>query len=203
MSVSGILLAAGRSLRFGDEAKQLLDFDGEPLVRRIARAACLSTLGEVVVVTGYRASEMEAALEGLGVRTILNPRYRDGLSTSIGVGIQNVTTCAGGALIMTADQPFLSTEVMDQIVSAYAGTGAAIVGPVFEGRHGSPVLFDRSLFVELLELRNDEGGRQIIQRSPGMLEAVELGSALPLTDIDTRAEYERLLGYTSAASYKF
>ena len=202
MSVSGILLAAGRSLRFRDEAKQLLDFDGEPLVRRIARTASLSTLGEVVVVTGYRASAIEVALEGLGVRTILNPRYREGLSTSIKVGIQNITVQAEAVLIMTADQPFLSTKVMDQIVGAYAGTGAGIVGPVFEGRSGSPVLFDRSLFVELLKLRNDEGGRLIIQRNPGMLEAVELESDLPLTDIDTRAEYERLLGYTSAASHQ-
>lgn len=198
MNVSGVLLAAGRSARFGDETKQLLDFDGEPLLLRIARVAARSRLREVVVVTGHRAAEIEVAVAGLGVKAILNPHYRKGLSTSIRVGIQNVASGARAALFMTADQPFLTSEVIDRIVSTYAEKESAIVAPVFQGRLGSPVLFERGLFVELLDLNHDEGGREIIQRRPGLLETVELESALPLNDIDTRADYERLLAYTSA-----
>ena len=196
MSVSGILLAAGRSLRFGGETKQLLDFAGEPLIRRVAGEACRSLLGEVVAVVGHRAAAVEAALAGLDLRSVSNSRYREGLSGSIAVGIRSIDQRAEAALFMTADQPLLTKDVIDRIVSKYRQTRAAIVVPSFEGQRGSPVLFARKLFADLQGLRKDRGGREIIRRCPELVVEVELESGRPLADIDTPADYERVLGYT-------
>ena len=196
MSVSGILLAAGRSRRFGGETKQLLDFAGEPLIRRVAREACRSLLGEVVAVVGHRAAAVEAALAGLDLRSVPNSRYREGLSGSIGVGIRSINPAAEAALFMTADQPLLTKGVIDRIVSRYTQTRAAIVVPSFEGQRGSPALFARKLFADLQALRREQGGREIIRRCPELVVEVELASGRPLADIDTPADYERLLGYT-------
>ena len=196
MSVSGILLAAGRSLRFGGETKQLLDFTGEPVIRRVAREACRSLLGEVVVVVGHRAGAVEAALAGLDLRSVRNSRYREGLSRSIAAGVCSIDRGAEAALLMTADQPLLTRDVINRIVSRYTQTRAAIVVPSFEGQHGSPVLFERELFADLQALRKDRGGREIIRRCPELVELVELESGRPLEDMDTPADYRRLLGYT-------
>ena len=196
MSVSGILLAAGRSLRFGEETKQLLDFAGEPLIRRVAAQACRSLLGEVVAVVGHRARAVEAALVGLDLRSVSNSRYREGRSGSIAVGIRSIDQGAEAALFMTADQPLLTKDVIDRIVTRYTRTRAVIVVPSFEGQRGSPVLFARKLFADLQALRKDRGGREIIRRFPELVVEVELESARPLADIDTPADYERLLGYT-------
>ena len=196
MSVSGILLAAGRSLRFGEETKQLLDFAGEPLIRRVAAQACRSLLGEVVAVVGHRARAVEAALVGLDLRSVSNSRYREGRSGSIAVGISSIDQGAEAALFMTADQPLLTKDVIDRIVTRYTRTRAVIVVPSFEGQRGSPVLFARKLFADLQALRKDRGGREIIRRFPELVVEVELESARPLADIDTPADYERLLGYT-------
>ena len=196
MSVSGILLAAGPSVRFGPVTKQLLDFGGEPLIRRIAGEACRSLLGEVVAIVGHRAVAVEAALAGLDLRCAVNSRYREGLSGSIAAGIRSMDPAAEAALFMTADQPFLTKDVIDRIVLRYANTSAAIVVPSFEGQRGSPVLFARTLFADLKGLRKDQGGREIIRRCPQLVVEVELESARPLADIDTPADYERLLGYT-------
>ena len=196
MSVSGILLAAGRSLRFGEETKQLLDFAGEPLIRRVAAQACRSLLGEVVAVVGHRARAVEAALVGLDLRSVCNSRYREGRSGSIAVGIRSIDQGAEAALFMTADQPLLTKDVIDRIVTRYTRTRAVIVVPSFEGQRGSPVLFARKLFADLQALRKDRGGREIIRRFPELVVEVELESARPLADIDTPEDYERLLGYT-------
>ena len=196
MSVSGILLAAGQSLRFGGETKQLLDFAGEPVIRRVAVQACQSLLGEVVVVVGHRAGAVEAALAGLDLRSVRNARYREGLSRSIAVGIGSVDRGAEAALFMTADQPLLTKAVINRIVSRYIRTGAAIVVPCFEGQRGSPVLFDRQLFADLQALRKDRGGREIIRRCPELVEVVELKNGRALADMDTLADYRHLLGYT-------
>ncbi len=196
MSVSGILLAAGRSLRFGGETKQLLDFAGEPLIRRVAGEACQSLLGEVVAVVGHRAAAVEAALAGLDLRSVPNSRYREGLSGSIAIGISSIDQGAEAALFITADQPLLTKEIIDRIVSKFTRTRAAIVVPSFEGKRGSPALFARKLFADLQALRQDLGGREIIRRCPELVAEVELESGRPLADIDTPADYQRLLGYT-------
>ena len=193
MSVAGILLAAGESLRFGGETKQLLDFAGEPVIRRVAREACRSLLGEVVVVVGHRSGAVEEALAGLDLRAVRNSRYREGLSSSIAVGIHWIDRGAEAALFMTADQPLLTKQVINRILSRYTQTKAAIVVPSFEGQRGSPVLFERKLFADLQALRKDRGGREIIRRRPELVEAVELESGLPLADMDTPADYRCLL----------
>jgi len=200
LSVSGILLAAGQSVRFGEKTKQLLDFDGYPLVRRVALVACLSSLGEVLAVTGHKASKIENALKGLGIRNKFNPFYQEGLSTSIKVGIQNLEPTAKAAIFIAVDQPFITTALINTIIAVYTKKRSNIVAPVFEGRRGSPVLFDKSLFGDLLELEKDQGGRRIIQNRIEMLETVELKSPLPLEDIDTWGEYKHLLGYTSVVT---
>ncbi len=200
MSVAGIVLAAGRSQRFGGETKQLLDFGGEPVIRRVAREACRSVLAEVVVVVGHRAAAVEAALARLPLCAVRNSRYREGLSQSIAVGIGSIDSEAQAALFMTADQPFLSSEVINRIASRYTQTGAAIVVPCFQGRRGSPVLFERMLFADLRALRGDRGGREIIRRCPELVEVVELESGRPLEDMDAPADYRRLLRYTSETS---
>ena len=66
MRVAAVVLAAGGSRRLG-EPKQLLRLSGQPLVRRAALAALGSRAERVLVVTGARAREVEAALAGLAL----------------------------------------------------------------------------------------------------------------------------------------
>ncbi|MFQ5593133.1 MAG: NTP transferase domain-containing protein [Anaerolineae bacterium] len=194
MQVSGVLLAAGESTRMSKgRLKQLLPFDGEPLVRRIATAALASRLCELIVVVGFAGERVRRALAGLDVSLVENSHFRDGQSTSVKAGLAAVVPTANGALFLPADQPFLTSVVIDQIIETYQQTGAPIVLPVFQDRRGMPVLFDRSLFPELAQIAGDEGGRQIVRRHPEKVVVVPLDSELPLLDIDTAEDYSRLL----------
>jgi len=191
-TVSGVLLAAGPSQRFGgDLPKQLWPMEGEPLVTRIARRAKSSRLAEIIVVVGHQADRVTAVLTGLPVRIIENTKYRAGQSSSVRAGLEAVDRAASGALFMPVDQPHLGIGLIDGLIERFEETGGPIVVPTFRGSRGAPVLFARTLFSELERLEGDAGGRQLFPlHSDGIVE-LPLEDEAPLLDLDTPEELER------------
>ncbi len=190
--VTGVVLAAGTSSRLGQKIpKQLFELDGRPLLRWVAEAALGSRLSEVVVVLGHAAEGVAGALAGLGAATILNPDYRQGQSTSVRAGLTAVAADAGAALFMPADQPLVSSRLIDRLIDAH-DAGAEIVVPTHAGRRGAPVLFARGFFAELAELTGDAGGRKLLPRHRSRIVEVEVEDPLELADVDTEEDLRRL-----------
>lgn len=194
-SVSAVLLAAGGSERFGGGVpKQLVDFRGEPLVRRAALTALAAGFAEVLVVTGHRAGEVGAALKDLELETVHNPRWAEGQSTSVKVGLARVAPSSTAALFLPCDQPLLTSAVLDRMLETYRATCGPIVVPVHGERRGAPVLFDHSLFAELMEITGDAGGRQVVRRRLDDVVEVPLEAEGPLVDVDTLEDLAGLGG---------
>jgi len=192
-AVSGVLLAAGLSRRFGTELpKQLWVVDGEPLVRRIAKRALGSRLGQLIVVVGHQAERVSAALAGLQVQIVENPGYETGQASSVRTGLGEVDGGADAVLFMPVDQPNLSTAVIDDLIELFESTGGPIVLPTFEDERGAPVLFARRLFAELETLVGDSGGRQLFSRHAADIVELRLVDPGPLEGMDTPGDRERL-----------
>lgn len=191
-AVSGVVLAAGSSQRFGAKIpKQLWLLEGEPLVTRIARRALSSRLAEVIVVVGHQANRVATALTGLPVRIIDNAAYEAGQASSVRAGLEAVGGAASGSLFMPVDQPHLGVGLIDGLIELFEATGGPIVVPSFRGRRGAPVLFARSLFPELQGLEGDVGGRQLFPLHPDDVVELPLVDAAPLLDLDTPEDMER------------
>jgi molybdenum cofactor cytidylyltransferase len=183
--VAAIILAAGQSRRMGGPNKLLARFDGKPLVRLIAERALASEAEHVIVVSGHRAAEIAQALEGLAVTLVHNPDFAEGLATSLKAGLAAVPEDAGGALVLLADMPGITTAVIDRLIGAFlARSGPAIVLPTVGGKRGNPVLWSREFFPELMEVSGDSGARHILARHEEAVERVEIGAAAGL-DVDT------------------
>lgn len=191
-AVSGIVLAAGASERFG-RAKQLLEVGGETLVHRAARLAVEAELSQVLVVIGARGSAVRAAVAGLGVEIVDNQDWREGQSTSVRAGISAVSVASDAALLLPCDQPRLEVGLLRRLVAAYSRERPAIVVPSFGDRRGAPAILDRRLFGELAELTGDFGARQIFRRHEADLREIELDSVAPLLDVDTPGDLDRLV----------
>jgi len=193
--VSGVILAAGPSRRFGeDPPKQLALFEGEPLVRRVVRQAVDSHLAEVIVVTGLAAARVERTLQDLGVRIASNPRFREGQSTSVKVGLAAVDERSAAAMFVPVDQPRLSTSIINALLDCYQQTAAPIVVPAYQGRRGAPTVIGRSLFGELSAIEGDSGGRQIFPLHEPSIVELALAREDALRDLDTFEDLERLGG---------
>ena len=112
-------------------------------------SAIVLAAGEIVVVLGAHAEAIRKQVRCDREQLILNPEYADGISTSIQAGLRAISGEA--ALIVLADQPFVRPETID--------LRSKIVIPTYNGTRGNPVLVDRSLFAEIMELRGDVGYR--------------------------------------------
>ncbi len=200
MTVSGVVLAAGMSSRFaGEVPKQLLVLGDRPLLRWVAEAAICSRLAEVVVVLGHAPEQVAGALAGLDVTHERNPDYPRGQRTSVRAGLAGVASEARAALFMLADQPLLSSQLIDRLIDAHLA-GGKIVVPTHARRRGAPVLFDRAFFAELAALEGDAGGRKLLPHHRSRIVEVEVEDPLELADVDTEEDLKRLAQLSSRSS---
>jgi molybdenum cofactor cytidylyltransferase len=195
-SVSGLILAAGSASRMG-HPKQLLDWDGRPLVRVVAETALAARLNPIFVVVGSAQAEVVAALAGLPVHCVLNPDYAAGQSTSLRAGIAALPPEVEAMIVLLCDQPFVTAAVIERLVAEWRASASPIVAPVYAGQRGNPVLFARRVFPELLAIQGDQGARGALAADPARIHLVPFDDARPLADIDTPEDYQRLLNLTN------
>lgn len=181
MKVAAIVLAAGTGERFGSATKQLAVLDGKPLVRHGVDAALAAGVDEVVVVLGHAGDAIEAVLPpDPRVRTVSNPRYAEGQSTSVVAGIASLDDDTGTAVVLLADQPGVSSSAVRAVVEAIA-QGARVARADYDDQPSHPVAFAREVWPSLRELRGDAGARQLLPLFD--IESVPIPGSAP-RDID-------------------
>jgi molybdenum cofactor cytidylyltransferase len=191
--IAAILLAAGRSTRMGGPNKLLAEIGGKPLVRIAAEQALASRARPVIVVTGHQRDKVEAALQGLDVRTVHNPNFAEGLSTSVKTGLAAVPETADGAIVCLADMPQVTATLIDKLVAAFdPERGALVAIPTIDGKRGNPVVWARRFFPELMALDGDVGARHLIGRYPEAVAEVPLTDTAALVDVDTPEAFDRV-----------
>ena len=169
--------------------KLLLELGGRALIRRAVEQAEQSRADEVVVVVGPNRHEMELTLADTNARLVENPDHMTGMASSLRAGVGALASEVEAAVVLLGDQPFQGSEVIDRLIEAYRASGSPIVVPLYAGRRGNPVLFDRLLFGELLEQEGDQGGREVIAADPARVTPVAFESADPQRDLDTWDDY--------------
>ena len=190
--IAAIVLAAGASSRFGEQ-KLLMPLEGKAIIRRTVESVLASQVQQVVVVLGREAVAVRDALAGLAVRCVVNPSYQNGMSTSLHVGVMELPPGTKATLVVLGDQPGVTPAILDRLITMYHQSGKPIAVPVYaEGTRGNPVLFDASVFPELLAISGDQGAREVIARAPDRVAAVTFPFPMP-RDVDSRVDYEALL----------
>jgi len=188
--VSAVLLAAGRSSRFGS-TKQLAVLGGETLLGRALATLRRSPVDEVIVVVGHRAEDVSRM--ALGARVVVNEEYGTGMASSLRAGIGAVAPGAGAAVVCLADQPFVTPRLVSRLVARHRLTGADVVASCCRSPSGGalvapPVLFNRRVFAEVAGLGGDRGAKAVIEAHPGF-ERVSVGCRA-LLDVDEAADLE-------------
>jgi CTP:molybdopterin cytidylyltransferase MocA len=202
LSTAAAILAAGRGLRLGgDASKPLLVWRGRPLVAWALDAARGSGLTPVVVVVGYRADDVRAALTRASRSSALhatvksemlvvveNPEWAEGIASSLRAVLTALAPRADveAVCVGLADQPLVGAEAYRRV----AATDGELVVPFYDGQPGNPVKLARSLWPEALELRGDVGARALARDRPvSRIDCTDTGSA---ADVDTLEDLERL-----------
>ena len=174
--IAAVILAAGGSSRFA-RPKQLVQFRGKSLLRRIVEAAAEAKCSPVVVVIGSETEKTREELAGTSAIAVENKDWQRGIGASIRAGVQGAVDNApkeGGPsavskpplleaiVLLTCDQPFVEAQTIHELIALFKKTKKTIVASSYSDTLGVPALFDRSCFAELLALHDDSGAKPII-----------------------------------------
>lgn len=182
-----LLLAAGASTRMRGADKLLQQVEGEAVLRRQAKAA-LASGAPVYVTLPMGAPERGAALDGLQVTRVPVPDAREGMAASIRAGVAVVIE--GAVMIVPGDMPEITEDDFSRLINAFRHDPHVILRATDKGgTPGHPVIFPRSLFPALANLRGDQGARAVLRANPVRL--IALPGSHATTDLDTPEDWEK------------
>jgi molybdenum cofactor cytidylyltransferase len=180
--ISGIVLAAGTGSRFGG-TKQLVALGGKPLVQHAVDALVDAGVGEIVLVTGHDAVKVAAAvmLPDTG-RIVYNPAFADGQATSLAAAIHALDDESEGAVVLMADQPGVTSEVVAALIERFRSSRMQIVRAAYRDGPG-PSLLSREIYGEAGHLHGDVGARVLAASHPEWVDDVPVNADVP-QDVD-------------------
>ena len=132
------MLAAGESTRLG-QPKQLLQFHGKTLLRRVVDAASEAACQPILVVVASNQAELfaiESELNETGAKVVANPNWKRGIGTSIRAGAEYLIEVAPeveGTVLLACDQPFVDSSVISDLIALRRATGKPIAASSYGG----------------------------------------------------------------------
>ncbi|HJQ21479.1 MAG TPA: nucleotidyltransferase family protein [Gemmatimonadaceae bacterium] len=191
--IAALLLAAGGARRFGGQ-KLLEVLEGRPIIRCVAEALVAGSIERVLVVVPPGDRVIGPALAGLHVEWIVNPEPERGIGSSIAAGVRALPADIEAVAIALADEPHLPPATVRAVLDAYRVARPRVVAPFYsrgaERVPGHPVLFDRGVFAELVELNDDRGARAVVTRDAARVMEIAVAGTPPV-DVDTPRDLAR------------
>lgn len=184
-----VILAAGSSSRLG-QPKQLVPWEGVPLIRHSAITALKANLGLVIVVLGSSADPCRAALEGLDLIITENKDWDGGMGSSIACGMKALKAANPENVIITlCDLPLITPEIFTDLTALRNSEKTEVVASHNGESHAPPILFSRNRFPVLASLTGHLGARKLLQNETSI---TSMPCPEARTDIDTPEDLEIL-----------
>ncbi len=187
-----IILAAGNSSRLG-RPKQLLAYKNKTLLQVVSDAALQTDFRPVTIVLGAYKNEIAKQINGT-VKYVINEHWQQGMALSISAGLTATLKFQPGiqqVIIAVSDQAFITCEIFEQLHRQQQLYGKGIVASQYGDTTGTPVLFTKKYFADLLSLKGDSGARSILKNCPADVATISFEKGE--MDIDTEEDYKKLI----------
>jgi molybdenum cofactor cytidylyltransferase len=187
--IHATILAAGESLRLGSP-KQLLLYQGTSLIRYLAKTALDSRAHKVSVVIGAHAQKIRDEISHLPLSIISNPKWNEGISSSIRAAVETLGPNAAAILFLLSDQPLVSTPILNALVDSFRRYSDRIAASAYSNTVGVPALFPKGYFHELAGLTGDAGAKTVILRHMDSVSTIPFPEGA--VDVDTLSDLKKL-----------
>lgn len=194
MKTGVILLAAGSSSRLG-RPKQLLNYQGKTLIQHSIDAALNSAANDLVVVLGSNSKLIQSGIESKKVPLLFHANWEEGMSSSMQCGLQYLLEASQveQVILMLCDQPYVTQDLLDQLIHEKKTSGKGIVACSYSGTVGVPALFGQDYFPELLALKGTEGAKKVILNHQDDTFLIDF--PLGAIDLDTKEDVQKFTGH--------
>jgi molybdenum cofactor cytidylyltransferase len=188
--ISGLVLGAGASSRFG-QPKQLLPFRESTLLGCVINQAEQATrLDEVVVVLGRAAHEIREKVVFGNAKIVENPAFGEGCASSYRAGIGALDPRSDAVMILLGDQPGVDPETINRVADEWRLGNGQIAIASYQGKMAHPMLFAKPLFDQLVGLHGDKAAWKLVDANPDLVRVVPFDRPLP-EDINTLEDFKR------------
>jgi CTP:molybdopterin cytidylyltransferase MocA len=192
----GVVLAAGRSSRFG-RSKALLPVDpgGPPFVSQLVNLFRTAGVAEVFVVGRDDDATLREVVRGVSARFVVNADADRGQLSSLVTALDAIDAgSVRGVIVMPVDIPLIQSATIAAVRDAFLRGTSPIARATYHGRHGHPVVFGSAVFEELRRADPNAGAKAIVHAHLDEILNVEVEDAAVLRDVDTPGDYRELFG---------
>jgi molybdenum cofactor cytidylyltransferase len=198
-TIPGVVLAAGKSGRFGPQNKLLAKLNGLPLVFHALRALINSKADPVYLVVGFEKDIVLDALGGLKdndkLKIVENDDWESGRSSSVKAAIDSFSKKDKAAVFLPGDMPLMTNALINRVIDNYLES-EKLCFPIKNGKKGHPVVWPKEFWSDISDLEGDETGMELAKKNWDAAEKLELTSREERTqsDIDTLKDLEKISG---------
>lgn len=183
MKINLVILAAGNSTRF--EANKLLyPYQGTAIIEHVFQHIPKACFHQIVVVTQYK--QIETLAQAYAFCVVYNTKPQKGISYSLQQGLKACIP-SDGCMFLAGDQPWLTAKSIKELCEHFDGTH--ILCASHQGVIKNPILFPSLYYDELLSLKGDVGGKQVVHQHKEACKQWEIDEK-ELMDVDTKANLE-------------
>jgi CTP:molybdopterin cytidylyltransferase MocA len=191
-SISALILAAGKSERFG-APKVLQSFKNVPFLVRIVDSLRQAGIQSIYLVLGFESEKMVKKLPEIEkINIVINENYEFGQFSSLQTGIRKLPSDISGCLVCLIDQPHLRSETVKQIVNEVNAHPNRIIIPTFKHHGGHPVYIPKSLLSEIRETAISESLRHVFLNNLHFIHRFEVDDPLIVEDVDTPGDLKKI-----------
>jgi len=188
--ISAILLAAGQSKRMGGDNKLIKKYNKKYLINYIVGTLIKSKVDKIIIVLGFQSRKVrKITAKNEKINFIYNKNYKSGISSSIKVGLKRVSKKNIGFLIVQADMPLISKNIINSICYVVKKNRKEIIAPTYKGKMGNPIGFKYSMVKILNKVKKDTGAKKIILRNKKRLGFIKVNSKSIFKDFNTKRDF--------------
>ncbi len=205
----GMIVAAGMSSRMGS-FKPLMELGEKRVIDRELDTLRAGGAREIAVITGYRAEELEAAVNGhpfavpgetvcLRNEAYAETKMFDSVSIGLRYFLKKWKSPQGrtldGIFFLPVDVPLFTRFTMEWEKKEFAKGTGDVYCPYYEGAPGHPLLIRSSALEALLSHDGERGLKGAYERLGDRVIHLTMTDRGAVMDADTREDFSRLEGY--------
>ena len=188
--ISAIVLAAGQSKRMGGNNKLIKKYNKKYLINHIIGTLIKSKVNKIIVVLGFQSSKVRKIIvKNKKINFVFNKNYKSGMASSIKAGLKRVSKKNIGFLIVQADMPLISKNIINSICYVIKNNRKEIIAPTYKRKMGNPVGFKYSMINIFNKVKKDSGAKKMIMRNKKKLALITVNSNSIFKDFNTKRDF--------------
>ena len=188
--ISAIILAAGQSKRIVKENKLLKIYKKKPLVNHAINSVIKSKVNKIVIVLGHESEKVKQKIKkNKKISFTLNKNYKNGISSSIKIGIKRLSKKNKGFIVVQSDMPFIRVQYINKICSSILKKKHLVHVLKFKNRVGNPIGFDISVLSKFKKIKGKYGAKFMVKRLKKQTNFIRVTSSKVFKDFDFKKDF--------------